>query len=87
MYVASVALAVLVTAAFATLLVAVAGLRRESTQARHAEQVISTANQLETLVLDLETGQRGYAITRDPAFLQPMLSAERVYPDVADRLL
>jgi signal transduction histidine kinase len=86
-YVASVALAVLVTAAFATLLVAVAGLRRESTQARHAEQVISTANQLETLVLDLETGQRGYAITRDPAFLQPMLSAERVYPGVADRLL
>jgi len=86
-YVASVALAVLVTAAFATLLVAVSGLRRESSQARHAEQVISTANHLETLVLDLETGERGYVITRDRAFLEPMLTAERAYPGVADRLL
>ena len=39
------------------------------------------SNDLERKVIDLETGLRGYAITRDPVFLRPMLAAQKGIPD------
>ena len=38
---------------FAVLFLAITGLRHRSLQARHSQQVIATANQLQTLVIDL----------------------------------
>ena len=40
---------------FALLIVAVSGLRARSLEARHSEQVIATANGVQTLVIDFET--------------------------------
>lgn len=65
---------------FAILFLAITGLRHRSLEARHSQQVIATANQLQTLVIDLETGVRGFAITRDRSYLDPWRRARDRYP-------
>jgi signal transduction histidine kinase len=49
--------------------------------------VIATANQLQTLVIDLETGLRGFVITNDAKNLQPWREAQRRYPAAIAKLL
>src|SRR4051812_9224106 len=65
---------------FAVLFLAITGLRQRSLEARHSQQVIATANRLQTLVIDLETGVRGFAITGDRSDLLPWSRAQRHYP-------
>src|SRR3954452_20431375 len=65
---------------FLVLFLAITGLRQRSLEARHSQQVIATANQLQTLVIDLETGVRGFAITGDRSDLLPWSRAQRRYP-------
>ncbi|MGD0198403.1 MAG: ATP-binding protein [Solirubrobacteraceae bacterium] len=48
-------------------------------QAR-AEQEVSLAYQSETLILDLETGVRGYLLTHDRTFLEPWQLARTEFP-------
>jgi signal transduction histidine kinase len=47
---------------------------------QRAEQTVVVGTQIEKLVLDLETGTRGYVITHDPRFLQPWRQAQRDLP-------
>ena len=61
---------------FAILFLAITGLRHRSLEARHSQQVIATANQLQTLVIDLETGVRGFAITRDESVPRSVAGAQ-----------
>jgi signal transduction histidine kinase len=72
-------LAVALFVVFAVLIVAVLGLRDRSFEARHSEQVIATANGLQTLVIDFENGLRGYAITPKAKYLQPWQRAIKQY--------
>ena len=72
---------------FAVLLLAVISLRHRTTEARHSQQVIATANRLQTLVIDLETGVRGFVITRDERDLGPWRRAQQEYPAAIDALL
>jgi signal transduction histidine kinase len=72
---------------FAVLFLAITGLRQRSLEARHSQQVLATANQLETLVVDLETGVRGFAITRDRTYLEPWRRARGRYPREVTALL
>ncbi|MFL5950310.1 MAG: ATP-binding protein [Gaiellaceae bacterium] len=72
---------------FAVLFLAITGLRHRSLEARHSQQVIATANQLQTLVIDLETGVRGFAITRKPRYLAPWRDARNRYPAATRRLV
>ncbi len=65
---------------FVVLFLGITGLRHRSLEARHSQQVIATANQLQTLVIDLETGVRGFAITGDRSDLLPWSRAQRRYP-------
>ena len=81
------ALAVALALVFAVLIVAVIGLRDRSFDARHSEQVIATANGLQTLVIDFETGLRGYAITGKESYLKPWDRAKRHYRAKADALV
>jgi len=67
-------------AVFAVLIFSVIGLRNRSQEARRSQEVIATANRLETLVVDLETGLRGYVITRKDRELKPWRDALRLYP-------
>ena len=55
-------------------------------EAEHSDRVLLHANDLERKVIDLETGLRGYALTRDRVFLQPMLAAQKGIPDELDEL-
>ena len=72
---------------FAFLFIAITGLRQRSLDARHSQQVIASANELQTLVIDLETGVRGFAITHDRTYLRPWTRAQKRYPDAIDNLL
>jgi methyl-accepting chemotaxis protein len=74
--------------ALAVLLLAVFFAQRDATstlssnvraQAR-AEQEVSRAYQSEALLLDLETGVRGFLLTHDPRFLEPWQSARSAFP-------
>jgi PAS domain S-box-containing protein len=74
--------------ALAVLLLAVFFAQRDATstlswnvraQAR-AEQEVSRAYQSETLLLDLETGVRGFLLTHDRRFLEPWQSARSAFP-------
>jgi signal transduction histidine kinase len=68
-------------AVFAVLIFSVIGLRDRSLEARRSQEVIATANRLQTLVVDLESGLRGYVITRKDEQLQPWRDALRLYPN------
>ena len=81
------AVAVGLAIVFAVLFLAITGLRQRSLDARHSQQVIATANELQTLVVDLETGVRGFAITHQRSFLQPWMRARKRYPDAVDELV
>ena len=86
MVVSSGLLMLLVGAAFAVLLVAIADLRTSARLARHSEEVLAAANQLERLIVDLETGQRGFVITGQDRFLQPWQAARIAIPEQATTL-
>jgi two-component system sensor histidine kinase/response regulator len=47
---------------------------------QRADRSVFVASRVEKLVLDLETGARGYVITRDRSFLEPWSSARRTLP-------
>jgi CHASE3 domain sensor protein len=86
MVVASVLLALVVATAFAVLLSSVGDLRTSERRARQSEEVLVVANRLERLVVDLETGQRGFVITGQERFLQPWRDAQVAFPAEASNL-
>ena len=86
MVVASGLLALIVGAAFAVLLVSVTDLRTSERLARHSEEVLAAANQVERLVIDLETGVRGFVITGQDQFLEPWRAAQGALPEASATL-
>jgi signal transduction histidine kinase len=72
---------------FAVLFLAIVSLHQRSLDARHSQQVIATANRLQTFVIDLETGARGFALTRDERYLDPWRRAQALYPSAIATLL
>jgi signal transduction histidine kinase len=72
---------------FLVLFLAITGLRHRSLEARHSQQVIAAANQLQTLVIDLETGLRGFVLTDNERDLVPWTSARKRYPDAMANLI
>jgi signal transduction histidine kinase len=86
MVVASGLLALVVGAAFAVLLSSVADLRGSERRARQSEQVLVVANRLERIVVDLESGQRGFLITHQEEILQPWRDAQVAFPEQAATL-
>ena len=86
MLIASGLLALLVGAAFAVLLSSVADLRALERRARQSEEVLEVANVLERQVVDLETAQRGFVITRQDRLLEPWRRAQAAFPAQAATL-
>jgi signal transduction histidine kinase len=87
MILASVALALVIGAAFATLLLTIVQARNAETSALHSQDVLIAANELEQTVLDLERGQRGFLITRQMEFLLPWQQARAALPQEERALL
>jgi signal transduction histidine kinase len=79
-------LALVIGAVFAILLSSVADLRAAQRRSLQSEGVLAAANRLERLVIDLETAQRGFLLTRQPEFLEPWTAARAEYPDQAATL-
>jgi len=80
------ALALVVGIALATLLLTITDMREAARTARRSAQVLAASNQAEKLLLDLETGARGFALTREERFLQPWNSARAALPRQTERL-
>ena len=74
------ALAVAVGLAIGAMLLTIGDMRHAARMARHSEQVIASANRAEKQLLDLETGARGYELTRDARFLAPWRAAQATLP-------
>jgi signal transduction histidine kinase len=86
MLAASVLLALVVGGAFTVLLLTIDDLRADAQRNSHSQDVLIAANRLERLVLDLETGERGFILTGQPQFLQPWETARAAFPGLADEL-
>ena len=75
-----VALAVLLVAVYFVQAAATSTLSWNVREQARAEREVSLAYQSETLLLDLETGVRGYLLTHDRKFLDPWQSARTEFP-------
>jgi signal transduction histidine kinase len=80
MIAASVVLALLVAGVFAVLLQAVSALDDAARREARAKEVTAATHRLETLVIDLETGIRGFIFTGQGRFLSPWTDAQRELP-------
>jgi signal transduction histidine kinase len=80
MTVASGLLALVISAAFATLLISITDLHAAEQHARQSEEELVVANRLERLVIDTETGLRGFVITGQQSLLQPLHAAQADLP-------
>jgi signal transduction histidine kinase/CHASE3 domain sensor protein len=84
--VASGVLALIVCGAFAAVLLTITDLRGTTDLRRETREEIVAADRLEQHITDLETGLRGYVITRDESFLAPAAAARAALPDSARAL-
>ncbi len=83
---ATTALTVIVAAAFAFLIYSIVDLRDAGRLARDARQELIALDVVEKLVLDLETGLRGFVITEEERFLEPWNEARRALPGEISQL-
>ncbi|MEA2509001.1 MAG: hypothetical protein QOG21_1083 [Actinomycetota bacterium] len=83
---ASGVLAVMIVAAFLFLFLAIANLLRSTDQRRQARESLVAADALEELVINLETGLRGFVITGKDRFLEPWRQARAAFPKQARAL-
>ena len=67
-------------------MLAIGGLRDSGAQARHAQQVLVAASQLELLLVDVQTGARGYILTGQERFLKPWHAGRANFPEQAAAL-
>ena len=86
MLIASGLLALVIGVAFAVLLSSVAQLRDTQRRAQQSEETLVVANRLERLVVDMETGQRGFLLTRQEQVLQPWQAARASFGEQATLL-
>jgi signal transduction histidine kinase len=87
MLAASGLLALIIGAAFAVLLLVIHDLRQSERLATHSQQVLIAANECERLLLDLETGERGFLNTGEERFLDPWNAARAAFPRRAKALM
>jgi signal transduction histidine kinase len=87
MVIASGLLALLTSAAFAVLLLAIRDQRSSAQLARHSQEVLAAANRVERLLVDIETGTRGYLLTGEDQFLQPAHAGEAGFAQASSELV
>jgi signal transduction histidine kinase len=87
MVIASALLTLLTSAAFAVLLLAIHDQRSSAQLARHSQEVLVAAARVERLLVDIETGTRGYLLTGDDRFLQPAHAGEADFTQASSELV
>lgn len=78
--VAAVIVASIVAIAFVVAIVTVLDLRRSTGRETHSKDVVAATLEAQNLVVDLETGVRGYVLSRNQKFLQPWRDASARWP-------
>jgi signal transduction histidine kinase len=79
-------LSAVIATTFALLLSAISSLNNAVDEARNTQRVLSATDQLELLIVNVETGLRGYIITGEPQFLQPLQAGQAALPGEARAL-
>jgi signal transduction histidine kinase len=79
-------LAIVVVASFLVLLLAITSLRQSTEERRETREGLVAADELQQHVIDLETGARGFVITREERFLEPWNEARAAFPEQAAAL-
>lgn len=74
-------LVLVVLAAYVALYVALSDLNRARAAATHSVQEVSVARDVRRLLIDVETGQRGFIITGESSFLAPWNKGLRTLPE------
>jgi CHASE3 domain sensor protein len=85
--IASTLLALLTSAAFAVLLLAIRDQRSSAHLARQSQEVLAAANRVERLLVDIETGSRGYLLTGEDRFLLPAYAGEAGFSQASSGLV
>jgi signal transduction histidine kinase len=80
MIIACALLALVVGAVFAAFLVSTIELRHSTSRASHSKDMTLAALRLESLMVDIENGLRGYVLTGNARFLDPLASARAALP-------
>jgi signal transduction histidine kinase len=81
------ALGVVIVGGFVALTIALQTLRSADRSDDHTQLVLATSYVLQTSVLNLETGVRGYLLSGKRQFLEPYTRALAAYPIEAERLV
>src|SRR6266576_2188347 len=79
-------LLLLVGGGFAGLFLAITELRSADAQVGRSETQLEAANRIERLLVDMETGLRGFVITREERFLDPWDAGRDAFPREAGAL-
>jgi signal transduction histidine kinase len=87
MVIASALLTLLTSAAFAVLLLAIRDQRSSAQLDRRSQEVLVAAARVERLLVDIETGTRGYLLTGDDRFLQPAHAGEADFAQASSELV
>ncbi|MEV6023963.1 SpoIIE family protein phosphatase [Streptomyces sp. NPDC052036] len=80
-------LALLIGLAFMMLLWTIIGLGESTAADRHTHTALAQARTVERLIVDLETGQRGFVITGEKQFLEPWQTARTTFSGQAQQLV
>src|ERR1700704_1255335 len=87
MVIASALLTLLTSAAFAVLLLTIGDQRSSAQLARNSQEVLAAAARVERLLVDIETGTRGYLLTGEDRFLQPAHAGEADFARASSELV
>ena len=85
--VAGALLAALIGLAFLLLLWSIIGLGESTAAERHTHTALTQSRSVEGLIVDLETGQRGFVITGQKQFLEPWETARTTFSGQAQQLV
>ncbi|MFJ9814057.1 SpoIIE family protein phosphatase [Streptomyces sp. NPDC101151] len=80
-------LALLIGLAFTMLLWSILGLGESTAAGRRTQTALAQARTVEGLIVDLETGQRGFVITGEKQFLEPWQTARTTFSGQAKQLV
>jgi signal transduction histidine kinase/CHASE3 domain sensor protein len=74
-------LVLVATAAYVALYVTLTGLSRARAVATHSVEEVNVTRDVRRLLIDMETGQRGFIITGEPSFLEEWENGRRTVPE------
>jgi len=83
---AAVVVAAVVAIAFIVAIATTLDLRRSTSRETHSKDVVAATLTAQNLVVDLETGVRGYVLSRNRQFLEPWRTASAQWPAASGHL-